>query len=145
MAEKKLWTRTYSTKESSASLPRLHTCENKVPLWDFKEFAVTESMWSLGFNPLSTVTISVVLWSIYLYSSPVPIKKRLVIIYHCILNILIGGFFTSNLTDGFPLEMGRPKVSLGLQKNSKCPSRFYQCRGPYCFNSSSNPSYLQEL
>ena len=26
---------------SSASLPRLHTCENKVPFWDFKEFAVT--------------------------------------------------------------------------------------------------------
>ena len=26
---------------SSASLPRLQTCENKVPFWDFKEFAVT--------------------------------------------------------------------------------------------------------
>ena len=26
---------------SSASLPRLHTCEIKVPFWDFKEFAVT--------------------------------------------------------------------------------------------------------
>ena len=28
-------------KGSSASLPRLHTCKNKVPVWDFKEFAVT--------------------------------------------------------------------------------------------------------
>ena len=28
-------------KGSSANLPRLHTCENKVPFWDFKEFAVT--------------------------------------------------------------------------------------------------------
>ena len=28
-------------KGSSASLPRLHTCENKVSFWDFKEFAVT--------------------------------------------------------------------------------------------------------
>ncbi len=26
---------------SSANLPRLHTCENKVSFWDFKEFAVT--------------------------------------------------------------------------------------------------------
>ena len=29
-------------KGSSASLPRLHRCENKVPFWDFKEFAVTK-------------------------------------------------------------------------------------------------------
>ena len=28
-------------KGSSANLPRLHMCENKVPFWDFKEFAVT--------------------------------------------------------------------------------------------------------
>ena len=26
---------------SSANLPRLHTCENKVPFWDFSRFAVT--------------------------------------------------------------------------------------------------------
>ena len=26
---------------SSANLPRLHTCENKVPFWDFGQFAVT--------------------------------------------------------------------------------------------------------
>ena len=26
---------------SSANLPRLHTCENKVPFWDFSQFAVT--------------------------------------------------------------------------------------------------------
>ena len=28
---------------SSANLPRLHTCENKVPFWDFSQFAVTLS------------------------------------------------------------------------------------------------------
>ncbi len=28
-------------KDSSANLPRLHTCKNKVPFWGFKEFAVT--------------------------------------------------------------------------------------------------------
>ena len=28
-------------KGSSTNLPHLHTCENKVPFWDFKEFAVT--------------------------------------------------------------------------------------------------------
>ena len=28
-------------KGSSANLPRLHMCENKVPFWDFSEFAVT--------------------------------------------------------------------------------------------------------
>ena len=27
---------------SSANLPRLHTCENKVSFWDFSQFAVTE-------------------------------------------------------------------------------------------------------
>ena len=28
-------------KGSSANHPRLHTCKNKVPFWDFQEFAVT--------------------------------------------------------------------------------------------------------
>ena len=28
-------------KGSSANLPRLHTCKNKVPFWDFSQFAVT--------------------------------------------------------------------------------------------------------
>ena len=32
---------------SSASLPCLHTCENKVPFWDFKEFAVKWYIYSL--------------------------------------------------------------------------------------------------
>ena len=31
---------------SSANLPRLHTCENKIPFWDFKEFAVTLVMYN---------------------------------------------------------------------------------------------------
>ena len=33
---------------SSANLPRLHTCENKVPFWDFSQFLVT-----LQTNPFS--------------------------------------------------------------------------------------------
>ena len=39
--EKKTLNEDLFYKGSSANLPRLHTCENKVPLWDFKEFAVT--------------------------------------------------------------------------------------------------------
>ena len=41
MPEKKTLNEDLFYKGSSASLPRLHTCENKVPFWDFKEFAIT--------------------------------------------------------------------------------------------------------
>ena len=41
MPEKKTLNEDLFYKGSSANLPRLHTCENKVPFWDFKEFAVT--------------------------------------------------------------------------------------------------------
>ena len=41
MPEKKTLNEDLFYKGSSASLPSLHTCENKVPFWDFKEFAVT--------------------------------------------------------------------------------------------------------
>ena len=43
MPEKKTLNEDLFYKGSSANLPRLHTCENKVPFWDFKEFAVTGS------------------------------------------------------------------------------------------------------
>ena len=41
MSEKKTLNEDLFYKGSSANLPHLHTCENKVPFWDFKEFAVT--------------------------------------------------------------------------------------------------------
>ena len=41
MPEKKTLNEDLFYKGSSANLPRLHTCENKVPFWDFKEIAVT--------------------------------------------------------------------------------------------------------
>ena len=41
MPEKKTLNEDLFYKGSSADLPRLHTCENKVPFWDFKEFALT--------------------------------------------------------------------------------------------------------
>ena len=43
MPEKKTLNEDLFYKGSSANLPRLHTCKNKVPFWDFKEFAVTIS------------------------------------------------------------------------------------------------------
>ena len=43
MPEKKTLNEDLFYKGSSANLPRLHTCKNKVPFWDFKEFAVTVS------------------------------------------------------------------------------------------------------
>ena len=42
MPEKKTLNEDLFYKGSSASLPRLHMCKNKVPFWDFKEFAVTQ-------------------------------------------------------------------------------------------------------
>ena len=42
MPEEKTLNEDLFYKGSSANLPRLHTCKNKVPFWDFKEFAVTK-------------------------------------------------------------------------------------------------------
>ncbi len=41
MPEKKTLSEDFFYKGSSAILPRLHTCENKTPCWDFSQFAVT--------------------------------------------------------------------------------------------------------
>ena len=46
MPEKKTLNEDLFYKGSSASLPHLHTCENKVSFWDFKEFAVTPRLHS---------------------------------------------------------------------------------------------------
>ena len=48
MPEKKTLNEDLFYKGSSANLPRLHTCKNKVPLWDFKEFAVTQRAMEKG-------------------------------------------------------------------------------------------------
>ena len=53
MPEKKTLNEDLFYKGSSANLPRLHMCKNKVPFWDFKEFAVTTvsvEKRSLNFN-----------------------------------------------------------------------------------------------
>ena len=44
MPEKKTLNKDLFYKGSSANLPHLHTCENKVLFWDFKEFAVTTGL-----------------------------------------------------------------------------------------------------
>ena len=41
MPERKTLNEDLFYKGSSANLPRLHTCENKVPFWDFSQFAAT--------------------------------------------------------------------------------------------------------
>ena len=41
MPERKTLNEDLFCRGSSANLPRLHTCENKVPFWDFSQFAVT--------------------------------------------------------------------------------------------------------
>ena len=41
MPERKTLNEDLFYRGSSANLPRLHTCENKVPFWDFSQFAVT--------------------------------------------------------------------------------------------------------
>ena len=42
-------------KGSSANLPRLHTCKNKVPFWDFKEFAVTVELRNVACSVTNTL------------------------------------------------------------------------------------------
>ena len=44
MPEKKTLNEDLFYKGSSANLPRLHTCKNKVPFWDFSQFTVTSSI-----------------------------------------------------------------------------------------------------
>ena len=41
MPERKTLNEDLFYRGSSANLPRLHTCENKVPVWDFSQFPVT--------------------------------------------------------------------------------------------------------
>ena len=41
MPERKTLNEDLFYRGSSANLPRLHTCKNKVPFWDFSQFAVT--------------------------------------------------------------------------------------------------------
>ena len=48
MPERKTLNEDLFYKGSSANLPRLPTCENKVPFWDFKEFAVTQDFSQTG-------------------------------------------------------------------------------------------------
>ncbi len=42
MPERKTLNEDLFYRGSSANLPRLHMCENKVPLWDFNQFAFTK-------------------------------------------------------------------------------------------------------
>ena len=44
MPERKTLNEDLFYRGSSANLPRLHTCKNKVPFWDFSQFAVTLAM-----------------------------------------------------------------------------------------------------
>ena len=43
MPERKTLSEDLFYRGSSSNLPRLHTCKNKVPFWDFSQFAVTIS------------------------------------------------------------------------------------------------------
>ena len=49
MTERRTLNRTYFCRGSSANLPCLHTCENKVPFWDFssicRHISVTCEKW----------------------------------------------------------------------------------------------------
>ena len=54
MPERKTLNEDLFYKGSSANLPRLHTCKNKVPFWYFSQFAVT----------IVTLTQTLILWPI---------------------------------------------------------------------------------
>ena len=44
MPERKTLNEDLFYRGSSANLPRLHTCKNKVPFWDFSQFAVANHL-----------------------------------------------------------------------------------------------------
>ena len=56
MPERKTLNEDLFYRGSSANLPRLHTCENKVPLWDFSQFAVTKGL-KLGVSSTSKLVM----------------------------------------------------------------------------------------
>ena len=53
MPERKTLNEDLFYRGSSANLPRLRTCENKVPFWDFSQFAVTPTNSAYLFHRLS--------------------------------------------------------------------------------------------
>ena len=57
MPERKTLNEDLLYRGSSANLPHLHTCENKVPFWDFSQFAVTKSWMRLNAFSHSTNTL----------------------------------------------------------------------------------------
>ena len=79
----------------SSSLPRLHTCENKVPFWDFKEFAIT----------ILTYSNRVVVWMVLilplmssfynLLFKPLGTGSRAPTTNGIIVSCIFHGFFTS--------------------------------------------------
>ena len=68
MPEKKTLNEDLFYKGSSANLPRLHTCKNKVPFWDFSQFAVTIFPLYMGSNSLKKITNTSVILRFCLYS-----------------------------------------------------------------------------
>ena len=55
---------------SSANLPRLHTCENKVPFWDFGQFRVTyviDHFISISTKPILAIFLCLIYFCINVF------------------------------------------------------------------------------
>ena len=58
MPEEKTLNDDLFNKGSSANLPRLHTCENKVPFWDKSKFFASHMLLNGGSNPGLKININ---------------------------------------------------------------------------------------
>ena len=103
MPERKTLNEDLFYRGSSANLPRLHTCKNKVPFWDFSQFAVTPSI-----------------------LVPLPILWGLLLLLLLLLLLFTPlEFFTSLLGDGISLEFVWQQVSASLLKSPGLFSVFW--------------------
>ena len=72
MPEKKTLNEDLFYKGSSASLPRLHTCENKAPFWDKSKFFASQNHYTV-FKQMIDIKLNYqcligILETIYLYA-----------------------------------------------------------------------------
>ena len=97
MPEKKTLNEDLFYKGSSANLPRLHTCKNKVRFWDFKEFAVTVCINSYIYKYIYIyMCVCVCVYLIKYYKHPLSTYLVLILSNRCIVTFISGWNWLTN-------------------------------------------------
>ena len=73
---KKLWTRIYSIGDQVPTGPVFTRAKNKVPFWDFSQFAVTICLLFRNISPVGRVSILLTVSPTEDYHPPTPQKRR---------------------------------------------------------------------